>query len=325
MAWRKTTTYGGEGGNESTYWINDQTGEMTWEDPSLRQASSGQLEYRGTFEGEGGGGANYNWYDTGSGTQASAAESGQFQDDKFFSVWNNPNADGWSKVRAAEERYGIHAVQQAMESGQLNHLGLDQAQLGDYVRGQRNTVEDKGFSVGGNQLGLWPVALGTAGFAGAAAAGAGGASTATGTAGANAAELAASFGGMDAAAVAGADYGFGTAAAGGTGGGMDFFGDYGYGEDWSTFADTETGAFDQFGWGNPDGTGGMDSLFTGGGGSAFTSDLLRGAGLAKSLLGGAGDFLGGMMPSANTAAAMAPILAAIAYAKNQGGFDTSRL
>jgi hypothetical protein len=48
----------------------------------------------------------------------------------------------------------------------------------------------------------------------------------------------------------------------------------------------------------------------------------------SSLLGGVGDLLGGLknyLPSGNTAAALAPIIAAIAYAKNQGPFDTSRL
>jgi hypothetical protein len=98
-------------------------------------------------------------------------------------------------------------------------------------------------------------------------------------------------------------------------GGVDLFG--------------ETGAFDQFGWQNPDGTGGMDSIFNNTGGAAFSGmDLLKGGSLIKSLLGGAGNILGGLkgvLPSADTALAMAPILAAIAYAKNQGGFDTSRL
>lgn len=49
---------------------------------------------------------------------------------------------------------------------------------------------------------------------------------------------------------------------------------------------------------------------------------------AGSLLSGLGDVLKGAkeyLPSGNTAAALAPIIAAIAYAKNQGPFDTSRL
>lgn len=71
-----------------------------------------------------------------------------------------------------------------------------------------------------------------------------------------------------------------------------------------------------------------------GGDSGFFGNLgLDGAasGLGKlggGLLGGLGGLFGGikgMLPSGSTAAAMAPILAAIAYAKNQGPFDTSRL
>jgi hypothetical protein len=94
----------------------------------------------------------------------------------------------------------------------------------------------------------------------------------------------------------------------------------------------ETGAFDQFGWGNPDGSSGaMDAMFGGagaGGSGMSAADLLRGGSLARGLLGGAGDIMGGLgrfLPSADNALAMAPILAAIAYARNQGGFDTSRL
>jgi hypothetical protein len=51
-------------------------------------------------------------------------------------------------------------------------------------------------------------------------------------------------------------------------------------------------------------------------------------GAASSLFPSIGDILKGAkdyLPSGNTAAALAPIIAAIAYAKNQGPFDTSRL
>lgn len=53
--------------------------------------------------------------------------------------------------------------------------------------------------------------------------------------------------------------------------------------------------------------------------------LMSGAG---GVLEGLGDLWGGVrdfLPSADTAAAVAPIIAAIAYARNQGPFDTSRL
>jgi hypothetical protein len=53
-----------------------------------------------------------------------------------------------------------------------------------------------------------------------------------------------------------------------------------------------------------------------------------GGGAASSLFPSIGDILKGAkeyLPSGNTAAALAPIIAAIAYAKNQGPFDTSRL
>jgi hypothetical protein len=64
-------------------------------------------------------------------------------------------------------------------------------------------------------------------------------------------------------------------------------------------------------------------------GEILGGGALGGAGLGLGgVLGGVGDLLGGLkdyLPSGNTAAALAPIIAAIAYAKNQGPFDTSRL
>jgi hypothetical protein len=70
---------------------------------------------------------------------------------------------------------------------------------------------------------------------------------------------------------------------------------------------------------------GLGSVLGGAATGVGTGSLLSGAG---SLLGGIGDLWGGIkeyLPSGNTAAALAPIIAAIAYAKNQGPFDTSRL
>jgi hypothetical protein len=67
------------------------------------------------------------------------------------------------------------------------------------------------------------------------------------------------------------------------------------------------------------------ALGAGAGAVGGAASALGGAG---SLLSGIGDLWGGIkkyLPSGNTAAALAPIIAAIAYAKNQGPFDTSRL
>jgi len=207
-----------------------------------------------------------------------------------------------------------------------------------------------GFSWGGNELGLWPVLAGTGAFAAAGAAGLGGATSAS------AAPTASGVGGAGATqyGLAGAE----SAAAGGTGtvstgalegGGMDWwdqlmmetgeagvdassleggFNASGTGDWWDQLM-METGEYgvdanSLEGGFNPAGVGGPEL-----GGAAFSgSDLLRGGSLIKGLLGGAGNILGGLkgvLPSADTALAMAPILAAISYAKNQGGFDTSRL
>jgi hypothetical protein len=170
MAYQATGMFNDAG---KPLWYDPATGNYTDVDPTV----SGQYQ-SGTSFNEGS--SNPQVTDAATGRvvtdqgelNTASAQFTKEADEKFLSIWNNPNADGWSKVRAAEERYGIHAVQQAMESGQLAHLGLDPTQLGDYVRGQRNTAEDKGFSINGNPLGLWPVAIGTGLFAGLAGAGA---------------------------------------------------------------------------------------------------------------------------------------------------------
>jgi hypothetical protein len=183
MAWRQTTTYGGEGGNESTYWTNDQTGEMTWADPTP--------------------GVN---------------DLDAYNDARYRQVWASTPGDVQAKLNATAELTGAGIAQIATWAQQNGlatnadlqaNTGIQQLGARGYTLREDGQINDPMSSEGDIWRGLAPVILGAAGFAGAAAAGAG-AGGAAGS-GAGAGELAGAYGGMDAAAVAGADYGLGSA------------------------------------------------------------------------------------------------------------------
>lgn len=179
----------------------------------------GQVALGSTNYGEGGGGNDAVYVDPQSNAayqdqSAAGAQYTQQLDAKFKAVINNPNASSWEKAMAVQERYGIEALAQAAGQGYFADIA---GELGPHISAAQARVGDKGFTVGGNPLGLWPVLLGTGAFAGLAAAGAGAAGTTAGTGAAEGAGLAGAYGGFDAAAVAGADYGLGSAAAGATG------------------------------------------------------------------------------------------------------------
>ena len=173
MAWVKQSRYGGESGDQ-TVWVNEQTGQISYTAPV---ESSGQVSLTGGYEGESGGGTQFN-YTSPSGAvltdqAAGAAQHNTQLDDQFLSVWRNPNASSWDKAKAVEERYGIHAVEQAALQGHFKDLGGD---LGAYIRWKQDKIADRGFQVNGNPLGLWPVAIGmgVGALAGGGAAGAAG-------------------------------------------------------------------------------------------------------------------------------------------------------
>jgi hypothetical protein len=356
MAWMKLGGgYNGDAGGEAPfYWYNNETGETSQYDPT----PSGQYKQVADYSTEGQ--SNQMWVDaatgrpvTGEEANRAAQQQAQQKEAEFMGVWNNPNASSWDKLQAVQNRYGIETVAQLAHQGHFS----DVPELGGYIAARQREANDAGFTIGGNKLGLWPVALGMGaaalyggtaaattsaaaapsaagiGSAGATqltavggASGVAGSGLAGGVAGLGQGELAALIEsgtvGTEGAALEGAA-GIGSGAAGATsGGGMEWWdelmmdtGEYGMDP-----AALESGYNPSYGegfYGETSPGFGLDG-----------KDILRGAGLAKSLLGGAGDLLGGLkgvLPSADKTAALVPILAAINYAKNQGGFDTSRL
>ena len=115
---------------------------------------------------------------------------------------------------------------------------------------------------------------------------------------------------------------------------MDWFGDYGYGESWGSQMPSAVpeSAETLSQWGMTETSPGV---FESSPGMSMnpqdaikSANLLRQLGMtqeASDLLRRIGAGIGGMLPSANTAAALAPILAAISYARSQGPFNTSRM
>jgi hypothetical protein len=197
MAWRQVTN--SSDGNDFTYWQDDKTGEMAWTDPTP-------------------------------GVDDSAA----YDDARFLQVWNSTPGDVQAKLNATAELTGAGIAQiapWAQKNGLATNadlqanIGIQQLAARGYSLRGDGQIQDPMQSDWDVALGLAPVVLGAAGFAGAAAAGVGAAGSATG-AGVGAADAAGALGGaagtagggLTAAEAAGLTGAAGTAA--GTTGGM---------------------------------------------------------------------------------------------------------
>jgi hypothetical protein len=262
-------------------------------------------------------------------------------------AYNYADATGsgwWELAQEIQRLYGPNVLAEAFNTGRFDALPSyssgDAQKLGAYIA-SRQAEQDSDFGEDFLDNPLAALTLGTAGFG---VGGTTGASLATGntdnipqTLALDAAGLAAGYG------LSGAGLGTtasGNAAAGGTAGYDAFAANDPLGfmlqqaEGFGVPGEL-TAAAEMAGYPSVEAyLGAVNPAWAAAGGAALggtAGATLGGAASAAgagSLLSGLGDVLKGAkeyLPSGNTAAALAPIIAAIAYAKNQGPFDTSRL
>ena len=305
--------WGGEGGEWSRELIPQAPG-TTFEGWAQQYFDPGYRNQFAYTEDPGAGGMNLNALPS----LANLSRAG------FFGQFNlTPEQQEWLGSAIAQE--------QASEDREVfGGLSMDDLWLASVVAGPVLGWAGTGSEAAGAYGGFDSAAVAGADYGAAGAAGSAGAASGA-------------YGGFDSAAVAGADYGaegsmfdygsldFGSFDYGGEGLYSDpYYGSFDYGGEglYNDAAIYDAGPYGGFDNAAIEGATGLTNgtplninpntvLNTANG----VANLLRQFGLDGNSLRG----LGGLLPSADTAAALAPILAAITYAKNQGPFDTSRL
>jgi hypothetical protein len=156
MAWLEKTYMNGQ----HKYWENEDTGELSYGDPRgwgeqvvttatpVTWTESKYMDGRGTA---------YTNDKTGEVVYGrDATLTPEQREQEFMQLWNNPNASSWDKAQAVQKQYGIETLAQLAKQGHF----ADVPDLGAYIAARQREANDAGFTIGGNKLGLWPVALG---------------------------------------------------------------------------------------------------------------------------------------------------------------------